>query len=109
LIIFTSLSRFIRTTYTSLSISSVYFAIGDTADCSEQLQQQPDGFEECADTAFDDDVQCILTVGDYKGTVAQGISANKVADALVFAHIESTCDRCFKMSVSPYLKVVRLN
>jgi hypothetical protein len=32
-----------------------------------------------------------------------------VADALVFAHIESTCDRCFKMSVSPYLKVVRLN
>jgi protein transport protein SEC31 len=38
------------------------------------LQQEPDGFEECVDTTFDDDVQCSLIVGDYKGTVAQGIS-----------------------------------
>jgi protein transport protein SEC31 len=64
-----------------LSISSVNFAIGDTADCSEQLQQEPDGFEKYVDTAFDDDVQCTLIAGDYKGTVTQGISAKKVADA----------------------------
>ena len=37
--------------------------------------------------AFDDAVQSALIVGDYKGAVAQCISANKMADALVIAHV----------------------
>ncbi|XP_050283554.1 protein transport protein SEC31 homolog B [Quercus robur] len=88
------------------------FATGDTAPDSEQLQQEPDGFEESIDPAFDDAVQSALIVGDYKGAVAQCISANKMADALVIANVggaslwESTRDQYFKISRSPYLKVV---
>nr|POE81589.1 protein transport protein sec31 like b [Quercus suber] len=88
------------------------FPIGDTAPDLEQLQQEPDGFEESTDPAFDDVVQSALIVGDYKGAVAQCISANKMADALVIAKVggaslwESTRDQCFKISRSPYLKVV---
>nr|POE69679.1 protein transport protein sec31 like b [Quercus suber] len=63
------------------------FAIGDTALDSEQLQQEPDGFEESTDPAFDDAVQIIANVG--------GASL-----------WESTRDQCFKISQSPYLKVV---
>ena len=91
------------------------FAIGDTAPDSEQLQQEPDGFEESIDPAFDDAVQSALIVGDYKGAVAQCISANKMADALVIANVggaslwESTRDQYFKISRSPYLKVVYLS
>ena len=91
------------------------FAIGDTAPDSEQLQQEPDGFEESTDPAFDDAVQSALIVGDYKGAVAQCMSANKMADALVIANVggaslwESTRDQYFKISRSPYLKVVYLS
>ena len=91
------------------------FAIGDTAPDSEQLQLEPDGFEESTDPAFDDAVQSALIVGDYKGAVAQCISANKMADALVIANVggaslwESTRDQYFKISRSPYLKVVYLS
>ncbi len=88
------------------------FVIGDTAPGSEQLQQEPDGFEESTDPEFDDAVQSALIVGDYKGAVARCISANKMADALVIAHVggaplwESTRDQYLKMSRSPYLKVL---
>uniref|UniRef100_A0A7N2LYU8 Sec16 Sec23-binding domain-containing protein n=1 Tax=Quercus lobata TaxID=97700 RepID=A0A7N2LYU8_QUELO len=57
-------------------------------------------------------IQSALIVGDYKGAVAQCISANKMADALVIANVggaflwESTRDQYFKISRSPYLKVV---
>ena len=37
--------------------------------------------------AFDDAVQSALIVGDYKGAVAQCISANKMADVLVIANV----------------------
>ena len=37
--------------------------------------------------AFDDAVQRALIVGDYKGAVAQCISANKMADVLVIANV----------------------
>ncbi|CAK7330966.1 unnamed protein product [Dovyalis caffra] len=53
-----------------------------------------------------------LVVGDYKGAVAQCISANKIADALVIAHVggtslwEKTRDQYLKLSPSPYLKIV---
>ena len=54
--------------------------------------------------AFDDAVQSALIVGDYKGAVALCISANKMVDALVIAHVggaslwESTRDQYFKIS-----------
>ena len=91
------------------------FAIGDTAPDSEQLQQEPDGFEESTDPPFDDAVQSALIVGDYKGAVARCISANKMADALVIANVggaslwERTRDQYFKISRSPYLKVFYLS
>jgi protein transport protein SEC31 len=52
-----------------------------------------------------------LVLGDYKEAVAQCITANKLADALVIAHVggtslwEKTRDQYLKMSSSPYLKV----
>lgn len=97
---------------TPLSTSHGTFAAGEASHGSEQLQQEPDEVEESADAAFDDAVQRALIVGDYKGAVSQCISANKMADALVIAHFggaslwESTRDQYFKMSRSPYLKVV---
>ncbi|KAG6677018.1 hypothetical protein I3843_14G006100 [Carya illinoinensis] len=97
---------------TPLSTSHDNFAIPDAVDGLEQLQQEPDGVGESVDPAFNDGVQRALIVGDYKGAVAQCISANKMADALVIAHVggaslwESTRDQYFRMSHSPYLKVV---
>lgn len=79
---------------------------------NEEQGQILDGVEDSTDPAFDDAVQCALVVGDYKGAVAHCISVNKMADALVIAHVggaslwESTRDQYLKMSSSPYLKVV---
>ncbi|XP_062173815.1 protein transport protein SEC31 homolog B-like, partial [Alnus glutinosa] len=81
-------------------------------DGSEPLPQEPDEIDQSADPTFDDGVQHASIVGDYKGAVAQCISANKMADALVIAHFggaslwESTRDQYFRISRSPYLKVV---
>ncbi|KAF5469770.1 hypothetical protein F2P56_010332 [Juglans regia] len=97
---------------TPLSTSHDNFAIPDAVDGLEQLQQEPDGVGERVDPTFNDGVQRALIVGDYKGAVAQCISANKMADALVIAHVggpslwESTRDQYFRTSHSPYLKVV---
>lgn len=74
-------------------------------------QEEADGMEESTDPSFDDSVQRALVVGDYKAAVAQCIAANKMADALVIAHVggaalwESTRDQYLKMSRTPYLKV----
>ncbi|KAJ8900152.1 hypothetical protein K2173_024792 [Erythroxylum novogranatense] len=74
--------------------------------------RQDNGLEEIVDPSFDDVIQRALVVGDYKGAVAQCLSANKIADALVIAHVggtslwETTRDHYLKMSRSPYLKVV---
>ncbi|KAL0425671.1 UNVERIFIED_CONTAM: protein transport protein SEC31B [Sesamum radiatum] len=83
-----------------------------TEDDVQESQQEIDGQEESSDPSFDDAVQRALVVGDYKGAVAQCISANKLADALVIAHVggvslwESTRDQYLKTRHSPYLKVV---
>ncbi|XP_051146735.1 protein transport protein SEC31 homolog B-like [Andrographis paniculata] len=82
--------------------------VGDSVNESQQI----DGLEESCDPLFDDAVQHALVVGDYKGAVAQCISAKKFADALVIAHVggsslwQQTRDQFLKMSRSPYLKVV---
>lgn len=95
---------------TPLSTSVNNFVVEETATV-EQMQQEVDGQEESADPAFDECVQRALVVGDYKGAVAQCMAVNKMADALVIAHVggsslwESTRDQYLKMSRSPYLKV----
>ncbi|XP_050210185.1 protein transport protein SEC31 homolog B [Mercurialis annua] len=88
------------------------FGTGNSLSHAEDTKQEPDGPEESTDSSFDDSIQCALVVGDYKGAVAQCIAANKMADALVIAHVggtslwESTRDQYLKMSRSPYLKIV---
>lgn len=90
---------------TPVSTSNDEFVTGD-------YQQDMNGQEESYDPSFDDAVQCALVVGDYKKAVAQCISANRLADALVIAHVggptlwEHTRDQYLKSSRSPYLKVV---
>lgn len=67
--------------------------------------------QESSDLSFDDAIQRSLVVGDYKEAVAHCLSANKMADALVIAHVggttlwESTLDKYLKMSNAPYMKV----
>ncbi|XP_057513112.1 LOW QUALITY PROTEIN: protein transport protein SEC31 homolog B-like [Actinidia eriantha] len=97
---------------TPVSNSGDNLTVGDSVPSVEEMQQEIDGQVESADPAFDDAVQRALVVGDYKGAVAQCISANKMADALVIAQVggvslwDSTRDQYLKMSHSPYLKVV---
>ncbi|KAL2461198.1 Protein transport protein SEC31B [Abeliophyllum distichum] len=92
-----------------LSTSVNEFVIGDSV---KDPQQEMHGPEESSDPSFEDAVQHALVVGDYKGAVAQCISANRWADALVIAHVggsllwERTCDQYLKTRHSPYLKVV---
>ncbi|CAA0836849.1 Protein transport protein SEC31 homolog B, partial [Striga hermonthica] len=78
----------------------------------KETHPETDGQEEIHDSSFDDAVQRALVVGDYKGAVAQCISANRLADALVIAHVgggtlwDNTRDQYLKTCSSPYLKVV---
>ncbi|KAM7512358.1 hypothetical protein LguiB_011233 [Lonicera macranthoides] len=98
---------------TPVSTSANNFAVESSSPSGKEMPLEIDGEEEDAvDSSFDDAVQCALVVGDYKGAVAQCILANRMADALVIAHVggtslwESTRDQYLKMSSSPYLKVV---
>lgn len=92
----------------STSVSS--FAVDESVDVKES-QPEVDVQEENADTSFDETVQRALVVGDYKGAVAQCISANRMADALVIAHVggaslwEQTRDQYLKTSQFSYLRV----
>ncbi|KAK4770609.1 hypothetical protein SAY87_031141 [Trapa incisa] len=78
----------------------------------EPIPGELDGVEESSDPSFDDNVQRALVVGDFKGAVSLCITANRMADALIIAHLggdalmESTRDKCLKMSQSPYLKTI---
>ncbi|XP_059649143.1 protein transport protein SEC31 homolog B-like [Cornus florida] len=97
---------------TPVSTSSNNIDVEGSVPSGEEMQKEMGGQEESADPSFDEAVQRALVVGDYKGAVAQCISANKIADALVIAHVggaslwESARDQYLKMSRSPYLKVV---
>ncbi|KAF8403760.1 hypothetical protein HHK36_011865 [Tetracentron sinense] len=97
----------------NLSPSGDNFVVeSDTVPSGGQMPLELDGHEESTDSSFDDSIQHSLVVGDYKGAVAQCISANRMADALVIAHVggsslwESTRDQYLKKSHSSYLKVV---
>ncbi|XP_038695842.1 protein transport protein SEC31 homolog B-like isoform X2 [Tripterygium wilfordii] len=98
---------------TPLSTSENNFVVGSSVpSAEEETPSEPDVLEESTDPTFDDAIQHALVVGDYKGAVARCIAANKMADALVIAHIggaslwETTRDQYLKMCHSPYLKVV---
>ncbi|CAK9147517.1 unnamed protein product [Ilex paraguariensis] len=97
---------------TPVSTSGNNFVRGGPVPAGEEMQHELDGQEETIDPSFDDDVQRALVVGDYKGAVVQCITANRMADALVIAHVggaslwEKTRDQYLKMSHSSYLKVV---
>ncbi|KAH9709992.1 protein transport protein SEC31 [Citrus sinensis] len=97
---------------TPVSTSGNTFAVESSVPSTEELKEEADGVEESSDPSFDDSVQRALVVGDYKGAVALCISANKMADALVIAHVggaalwDRTRDQYLKMNRSPYLKVV---
>lgn len=94
---------------TPMSTSNDEFVAGDSIT---EHQQEMNGQEESYDPSFDDVVQCALVVGDYKKAVAQCISANRLADALVIAHVggatlwEHTRDQYLRSSRSSYLKVI---
>ncbi|KAJ4978081.1 hypothetical protein NE237_008861 [Protea cynaroides] len=98
----------------SFSPSTSSFGVdGGALDNAEQLPlQELDGTREGTDSSFEDSIQRALVVGDYKGAVAQCITANRMADALVIAHVggsalwETTRDQYLKKSHSSYLKVV---
>ncbi|KAJ6777589.1 WD40/YVTN REPEAT-LIKE-CONTAINING DOMAIN ANCESTRAL COATOMER ELEMENT 1 SEC16/SEC31-RELATED [Salix koriyanagi] len=96
----------------SLAPSGDNLDLGNSAPIVEEISQEPETLEESADPSFDDSIQRALVLGDYKGAVAQCISANKIADALVIAHAggtslwENTRDQYLKLSPSPYLKIV---
>lgn len=91
--------------------SASNFATNEAALGWEEAPLATNGADEC-DASFDDAVQRVLVVGDYKSAVELCISANKMADALVIAHVggtslwESTRDQYLKTSRSSYLKVV---
>lgn len=95
---------------TPVSISGDNHAAVNTVLAAEEPQVE-DGVDDNGDSSFADSVQRALVVGDYKGAVGLCVSANKMADALVIAHVgggslwENTRDQYLKMSRSPYLKV----
>ncbi|CAH9113742.1 unnamed protein product [Cuscuta epithymum] len=85
----------------------------DTNEAALGWDEAPDiNGSDHSDTSFDDAVQRVLVVGDYKAAVSLCISANKMADALVIAHVggtslwENTRDKYLKTSRSSYLKIV---
>lgn len=98
---------------TPVSSASNNFVV-EAVPSEEPRQTESDGLEGSTDPAFDDAVQRALVVGDYKEAVSLCVSANKMADALVIAHVggaslwESTRDRYLKTSQLPYLKVCNL-
>ncbi|KAK8929023.1 hypothetical protein KSP39_PZI017550 [Platanthera zijinensis] len=65
-----------------------------------------------SDSSIDEAIQSALVVGDYKEAVRLCMSVNKVADALVIAHVggpslwEGTRDKYLQSSLTSYLKIV---
>ncbi|MQL67954.1 hypothetical protein Taro_000254, partial [Colocasia esculenta] len=82
------------------------------APTANVVQSELEESVESPDSSFDESIRHALIVGDYKGAVAQCISANRMADALVIAHMggpslwESTLDRYLSKSNLSYIKVV---
>ncbi|GMH30630.1 hypothetical protein Nepgr_032473 [Nepenthes gracilis] len=97
---------------TPISTSGNDFGVAETVLNEDHAEIELNVQADSSDPGLDDAVQRALVVGDYKTAVAQCISANRMADALVIAHVgsaslwESTRDQYLKKSSSPYLKVI---
>ncbi|KAJ3683814.1 hypothetical protein LUZ60_014041 [Juncus effusus] len=84
----------------------------EATETTGEVQEVLEGSGTSEDTAVDESIQRALVVGDYKGAVAQCVEANRMADALVIAHVggaslwEKTRNRYLKNSSSSYLKIV---
>uniref|UniRef100_A0A1D1Z3L1 Protein transport protein Sec31A n=1 Tax=Anthurium amnicola TaxID=1678845 RepID=A0A1D1Z3L1_9ARAE len=95
-----------------VSSSDSFTVEASNAPLADQIQNESEEPVEGTDSSFDDGIRRALVVGDYKGAVSQCISANRMADALVIAHMggvslwESTRDQYLKKSNLSYLKVV---
>lgn len=95
----------------SLSSAGDGFGVESGDMPNGEQEKEFEGLSEPSDTSFDADIQRALIVGDYEGAVHQCISANKMADALVIAHVggntlwQRTRDQYLKKSHSSYLKV----
>ncbi|XP_058107910.1 protein transport protein SEC31 homolog B isoform X2 [Magnolia sinica] len=93
------------------SLSGDDFKVGGDVIPNGEQETELQELAESSDS-FDEGIQCALVVGDYKGAVSQCISANRMADALVIAHVggatlwENTRDQYLKRSPSSYLKIV---
>ncbi|KAI3996215.1 hypothetical protein MKX01_000011 [Papaver californicum] len=78
----------------------------------ETIQEELDEQVGSDASSFDDDIRCALVTGNYKGAVSQCIKANRMADALVIAHLggeslwATTRDQYLKKSNSSYSKVI---
>lgn len=83
----------------------------EKVEAVNEPQQMPEQEEESSDPTFDDAIQRLLIMGDYKKAMAQCFTANKMADALVIAQVggttlwESTRDKYLRMNNAPYMKV----
>lgn len=81
----------------------------------EQAPRETEATSDDSDPSIDEAIQRALVVGDYKEAVRLCLSANRLADALVIAHVgghslwESTRDKYLQNSLSPYLKVCIFN
>ena len=77
----------------------------------KQIKKEQEEHLEGTDPSIDESIQRALVVGDYKGAVLQCMEANRMADALVIAHVggpslwEITRDQYLKKSPTSYLKV----
>lgn len=96
----------------SLPLTENDFVVGkDTLGNEEEVQHEATKdsteYSEC-----DEAIQSSLVVGDYKGAVMQCLSANRMADALLIAHVggsslwEKTRDEYLRKTNCSYLKVV---
>ncbi|PKU77187.1 protein transport protein SEC31 homolog B [Dendrobium catenatum] len=78
----------------------------------EQAPKETEATSDDSDPATDEAIQRALVVGDYKEAVQLCLSANRLADSLVIAHVggpalwEATRDKYLQNSLSPYLKIV---
>lgn len=103
----------LRTPKADPSLSFSHFRVeSGVITNGEQVLQEVEVLGEMSDSSFDEGIHRALVVGDYKEAVLQCISANRMADALVIAHVggsalwESTLDQYLKKSHSSYLRVV---
>lgn len=87
------------------------FAVESDDMPNGEQSQEFEGLVESSDSSIDGNIERALIVGDYEGAVLQCITANRMADALVIAHVggktiwESTRDQYLKKSHLSYLKV----